>query len=188
MDRDNPKKDNVQCELEELSWSFMLEVEKADRQEESEAETEEEQEIDFLAPEEEAANDFSYGSTDNNEAQKSNGNFQNNEWDWYTNKKYDYGVNDMGRQSGIVFDEEKLEAHRVTNWHRPQKIRESVGARILLALKKIISWPFRAVYFGVANLIKGIGSLIWIVFNLLFSFFRFLFLTARQDRQKNYNY
>ena len=35
MDRDNPKKDNVQCELEELSWSFMLEVEKADRQEES---------------------------------------------------------------------------------------------------------------------------------------------------------
>lgn len=181
MEKDSQKKDNVQGELEELSWSFMLEVEKTNKSEENEEEQREDGEMDFLAPEgDDGGNRRLEVSGDKSDADGAANNFQNSQWDWYTNKKYDYGVNDMGRQSGIIFDEDKLLAHKVTEWHKTKKIRESASSQMFLTLRKIVSWPWRAIYFMAVNFIKGIAGLLWGIISFTYRLIKSILLFGWQ--------
>ena len=128
LNMEKNRKNKIQKELEELSWKFMMEVEKI----------KEEAKEDFLEEIEEAEEKEDYSQEIES---------------WY--KSGDYGINDMGRDKGIVFDEDKLEATRVTDWHKPAKLRESWLERLVKGLGKILWWPFKAVVFVIVNFFRG---------------------------------
>lgn len=155
------KKNRIQKELEELSWKFSMEAERLEK-ELAEAED------NFLEDD---------GEMEEVEPVLDEGHQREME-SWYTGG--DYGVNDMGRDAGIVFDEEKLQAARVTEWHKPPKIRESWLGKFFKSIFRVVSWPFRMVGFVLLNFFRGLYELAVGVGKLFYLIVRGTIVTAWQ--------
>ena len=145
------KKQKIQKELEELSWAFLAELKEPEKEE-----------ADFLIEEDNKDDQ----SQDNilNEDNSIDDEIQS----LYTKNNYDYGLNDMGRNVGIIMDEDKLEAHKVTEWHKPDKIRESKFEVFLKRLWRAITWPIRVIALLVNVFVKNIYLIVNTIFKILF--------------------
>lgn len=141
-------KDNIQKELDELSWAFIIEKDELGAGEGDDFI--EEMEEDELADAKSSENLQDIDVEDL---------YQNEELgSWYAGSG-DYGLNDMGRNRGIVFDEDKLERAMVTEWHKPPKLKKSWLEKLAKGVVLIIFWPVRAIYFIVANFLRGLVGL-----------------------------
>jgi len=141
-------KDNIQKELDELSWSFSIEKDEVETEDDDFIEDmEEEEPADIKTPEN--LQDIDVEDLYQNEELGS----------WYAGSG-DYGLNDMGRNRGIVFDEDKLKRARVTEWHKPSKLKKSWLEKFAKGVAMIIFWPLRAIYFIVANFLRGLAGIV----------------------------
>jgi hypothetical protein len=166
MSDDLKFKNGIQGELEELSWAFLVE-ESIPKEEEDFLE-------EVIEKDEEIAEE---GLTD--------GGFVGESRDIDVEDLYktdqlnslyapdgEYNVNDMGRNSGLMFDESKLEKARVTEWHRPAKLREGLVERFARSIGLAILWPFRAIYFMLSNFFVGLYSIVSEISKFIFKIVR----------------
>ena len=98
---------------------------------------------------------------------------------WYTGGG-GYGLNDMGRDRGIVFDEDKLERARVTEWHKPPKLKKSWLEKLAKGVAMIIFWPLRAIYFVVANFLRGLAGIVGETANLVYKILKAIIILPWQ--------
>jgi hypothetical protein len=168
----NKSKKNIQKQLEKLSWQFAVETEKLKKELE-------EMKDDFLEEtEEDDYVDKTQINPDDSDKDGGREDYNKEIESWYG--AGDYGVNDMGRNAGIVFDEEKLEATRVRDWHKPEKIRRSWLDKLTAAVLSVLSWPFKAVAFIVTNFIRGVFGLVRGLIVLVYKILRGVVVTAWQ--------
>ena len=168
-------KDRIQKELEELSWEFLLEKDAKD-----------EQQQDFLDEVVEKNNQPERHDQSENkqlpyEADIDLEDLYHNEElsSWYTGGG-GYGLNDMGRDRGIVFDEDKLERARVTEWHKPPKLKKSWLEKLAKGVAMIIFWPLRAIYFVVANFLRGLAGIVGETANLVYKILKAIIILPWQ--------
>jgi len=160
--------DQAQRELERLSWEFVVKKEDVIKEEEERLRAERKRldhlkerlvrdEGEFTEQEERMIN-VQGGAVDDKALV-----------DWYGEAASDFdSVNEMGRSSGIIFDEEKLKANKVTEWSRAPKIRETKLEIILKKMGAVFAWPLRMIWSllsGVSRLtvefVVGVGGLIY---------------------------
>ena len=118
--------------LEELSWEFVLDLDTDEKGEEVFLEEKEEE------PQEPESIARDIGSLYDTQANSF------------------LGINDLNRDSGIIFDEQKLEANKVTQWSQAPRIKESRFQKVILTILKILAFPFVLFYQGVIHIFKGV--------------------------------
>lgn len=138
--------DQAQRELERLSWEFIVKKEDVIKEEEERLKAERKRlehlknrlvrdESEFIEKEDKMEN--RQGEVVNDKALI----------DWYGEAASDFdSVNEIGRSSGIIFDEEKLKANKVTEWSRAPKIRETKLEIILKKIEAVFVWPLRIIW------------------------------------------
>ncbi len=141
------KKSQIQSEIERLSWELEVEKEKLQKEYE-EPLTDAFEEDDDIEIDKLYAKDDELGR-------------------WMENKSYDYDINQMGRDLGIVFDEEKLEKAKIRDWHKPPKLRYAWYDRCYVFIKRGLVSLARAVLNGVYVLFKNAGRFVKLFFALL---------------------
>lgn len=157
-------KENIQKELEELSWAFMVEQDETTKEKEgidgdnmSDKDSADDVDVeDLYNPNE--TNGSSHGVNDELKT-------------WYAGSG-DYDVNDMGRDRGIVFDENKLEQELVTEWHKAPRLKEGRLEKLAKGIGMAVLWPLRAIYFVVVNFFRGLLAIIWQVGKLIYKILR----------------
>ena len=164
MPINNSDKNRLEEELEKLSWEFMMEINKPAAQSEDE--------LEFLEEETDPSRAKTPESGEAEEEKielEQSGNNQEVE-SWYEGG--DYGVNDMGRSSGIVFDEDKLKQARITEWHGAEKLRTSWVEKLARGIGMIVIWPFKAVYLIGTYFFQGLFGAIGFLSNLVYKAIR----------------
>ncbi len=156
------KKQKIQKELEELSWAFLAESKEP-----------EEENLEFLIEENEETDELD--NTNNSDDY-----IDDDIKSLYAKNNYDYNLNDMGRNAGIIMDEDKLEAHKVTEWHKPKKNKESKVKVFLKQLWQLITWPVRIIVLLINIFIKNIYLALHMVFINLFKLIKTVFILSWQ--------
>jgi len=80
-----------------------------------------------------------------------------------------YNKTDIERHSGIIFDENRLERAKITQWSQAPKIRPSKIKILLNNLFRLLSSPFLFLFKGIIHLINFLGSVL-----------KFLYITVKE--------
>ncbi len=139
--------------LEELSWEFVLDLDSEEKGEEIFLEEKEE-----IPVQQEEAIQKDVGSL------------------YHSDASSFLGINDLNRDSGIIFDEQKLEANKVTEWSKAPRVKESQFKKVFLGITKILTLPFVLIFQGVASIFKSIFWLIQKISIYLYLVSKFVFL------------
>ncbi|KKS40179.1 MAG: hypothetical protein UV02_C0045G0003 [Candidatus Kuenenbacteria bacterium GW2011_GWA2_42_15] len=131
--------EELQQELEKLSWEFLLK--------------EKEEQASAIKKESESEK-FNYYQIKEPAGGDETGEYYNPKQDDYKNfafwqKNDEFNPNNLRRDSGIIFDEAKLKAHRAVEWTKAPKLRES---RAKMFLFRIGLWSAKLLFkicFGV---------------------------------------
>ncbi len=161
MTQDNKQK--IQKELEELSWAFLAESKEPEKEE-----------VDFLIEENKEPDEL------DNDVNNFDNYIDDDIQSLYSKNNYSYGLNDMGRNTGIIMDEDKLEAHKVIEWHKPNKIKKSKFKIFWQQIWRIVIWPIKIVFLLINVFIKSIYSILNIFFNSLFKIIKNIFILSWQ--------
>jgi len=135
-------------------------------------EPEKEEELEFLVEEDGGVNES------HNISESSSKLMDDDIQSLYAKNNHGYGLNDMGRNAGIIMDEDKLEAHKVTEWHRPDKIRESKLRKFFKGIWSLITWPFRALMWLVSGFFRGVYVAIATVVGTLIKLIKNIFILS----------
>ncbi|HRY63214.1 MAG TPA: DUF4012 domain-containing protein, partial [Patescibacteria group bacterium] len=158
MDQNKKKlfSEDLQQELEELSWEFLLK----EREEQANKAAE------ILAKNKEASAGDRRGYEEQDEigmyySQQPRTSYQN--FDFWQ-RSDETNINDLRRDSGIIFNEEKLKAHRVVEWTKAPRLKEPKPRVIARILGKIILAPV-TISVGmttfVGKTVIGVGEIIY---------------------------
>ncbi len=160
-----------QQELEKLSWEFLLKEKEEDNESRkhppaTQAETREAlragENKKTREPEKEEAILDELGAYYNQQSSTRNQNFD------FWNQNDELNINNLRRDSGIIFNEEKLQAHRVVEWTKAPKLRETKWKLFWSGLGRVMIWPFKAVLMTmvgtttvVGKTVIGLGKLLY---------------------------
>ncbi|MFH1889997.1 MAG: DUF4012 domain-containing protein [Candidatus Kuenenbacteria bacterium] len=135
-------KNNLEKNLEQLSWEFVLDVENAEKEDERVFlyEDEEEEEIEKREQiKENAEKRKQIIEKEENDNYERNSDIENF---YQTDKNSFFGINDVNRNSGIIFDEEKLRASKVAEWTKAPRLKELKIKKGLIAVGRGLALPF----------------------------------------------
>ncbi|NMC51784.1 DUF4012 domain-containing protein [Candidatus Kuenenbacteria bacterium] len=158
MSQENKEKNNndflsdeLQQELEKLSWEFLLKEKEAKEKAVIENRVDDEK---YYQP----AN--SYSELDNlyGGSSADNRNFEF----WHNSEEV--GINNLNRDSGILFNEEKLEKHKVVAWRQAPRLREPGYKIFFKKLARTSILPFKLIISVSVGMTTAIGkSVIWVL-------------------------
>lgn len=148
--------DELQQELEKLSWEFLL------KEKEEKEKMILEQTVKVQEKKEEDVSDYYSGYKPREMSQ----NFD------FWHRDDEANINSYQRDSGIIFNEEKLQAQKIIEWTKAPKLRETKWNLFWLAMGKIFLWPFRAVLAIAVGTTTVVGKSVIGIADLVYQFIK----------------